>query len=86
MAYEKRYRTVIPVDQAIDDDDLDVVRWLARESIEKAADRGDLQVVDYTETIVDPADLPPKAAQPLGGRNDAWRWIAFEGVARAKTV
>lgn len=78
MAYIRRYRTVIPVDP---DADLEVLRWLTRESFQRRADGDALRITDYTETVVPAEDIPPKAGKQLGRPVTSYQWLAFEATA-----
>jgi hypothetical protein len=63
VAYTRTYRTVIPV---APDADVDVLRWLARESFELKAAGEMLRIVSYSESTLRPDQIPPKAAKALG--------------------
>jgi len=63
VAYTRTYRTVVPVTP---DADVDVLRWLARESFELKATGDGLRVVDYSESTLPLDRIPPKAAKSLG--------------------
>lgn len=63
MAYTRTYRTVVPVDPGAD---IDVLRWLARESFENKAEGDGLRITSWAEATIEPYDLPPKAAKQLG--------------------
>lgn len=81
----KTMRTVIPTDP---DTDVDVLRWLTRESFELAAGRLGLTVVSYAEREVPWTELPPKAAEHLPMSADRYVWREFLGVAEvpAETI
>lgn len=83
MAYTRTYRTVIPVDP---DADLNVLRWLTRESFEVKADGDALRIIDYTETIVPADDIPPKIGKQLGRPVTTYQWYAFEAKATNETA
>lgn len=78
MAYTRTYRTVIPVDP---DADLDVLRWLVRESFERKADGDALRMVGYTEVVVPPEDINPKIGRQMGRPVSSYLWFRFEGRA-----
>lgn len=78
MAYTRHYHTVIPVEP---DADLEVLRWLTRESFERRAASDCLHIIDYRESTVAAADIPPKAAKQLGRPLTDYRWFAFEATA-----
>lgn len=78
MAYTRTYRSTIPV---LPDADLEVMRWLMRESFEKTAAGDCLRITDYQETEVDAADIPPKIANDLGRPVTDYRWWAFTATA-----
>jgi len=82
VAYEKRYRTIVPVpqDQAAQDK---LVVWLTRESFDRAAAADALALVEFTDVgTMDPADVPPKAEKQLGAPATEFVWRVFEGVGR----
>lgn len=83
MAYTRTYRTVIPAEP---DADLDVLRWLARESFEHKAEGDALRIVDYTEETVPAEDIPPKAAKQLGRPVGDYVWFAFTARATNESV
>lgn len=78
MAYTRTYRTVVPVDP---DADLDVLRWLTRESFERRADGDALRIIDYREDTVPADDIPPKVGKQLGRPVDTFHWYRFEAKA-----
>lgn len=78
MAYTRTYRTVIPVEP---DADLEVMRWLMRESFERTAAGDSLCITDYREDEVAAADIPPKVAQDLGRPVGDFVWFAFTATA-----
>lgn len=78
MAYTRTYRSTIPVDK---DADLDVMRWLMRESFERTAGGDSLRITDYREDEVDPSDIPPKAANDLGRPVADFLWFTFTATA-----
>ena len=82
MAYEKRYRTVVPVpqDQAVDES---VLVWLTRESFDRKARSDALTIVEFIDLgEVAPEDIPPKVDKQLGRPAAEFVWRAFEGVGR----
>jgi len=79
MAHEKIYRVIVPVENGAD---LEVLRWLERESFEKRATADSLQIVDYTERSVSVEDINPKAVEQLGRPATDFDWFEFTGVAR----
>ncbi|QXO13951.1 minor tail protein [Mycobacterium phage Illumine] len=83
MAYTKSYRTVVPLEPGVD---LDVARWLARESFERAAGNMGLTIVEYAEREVPWTDLPPKATEHLALRADEYTWFEFTGVGEVSEV
>lgn len=78
MPFTRNYQTVIPVDP---DADLDVLRWLARESFERKAEGDCLRIVEFAEDEVSPDDLPPKAAKQLGKPLTEFQWRKFTATA-----
>lgn len=84
MAYQKRYRTVIPIprDQPADEPTL---LWLMRESFDHKAAADALVIVNFADVgEVAAEDIPPKADKQLGRPAADFVWRAFEGVgARA---
>ncbi|ASR85910.1 minor tail protein [Mycobacterium Phage Niklas] len=77
MPYTKSYRTIIPVEPGAD---LEVLRWLTRESFENAAGSMGLAITEYAEREVPWLDLPPKAAEHLPLRADEYTWLEFSAV------
>lgn len=95
--FEKRYSTVVPVElpakmerPATIDELLSgegepttmQARWLARESFERLAAEDRLELVEYHEDLVDPADVPPKIVERMGRPADAFLWFRFSGLGR----
>ena len=82
MAYQKRYRTIVPIpkDQPADDD---VLVWLTRESFDRQAEADALTIIEFTDAgEVAAEDIPPKADKQLGKPAAEFVWRAFEGVAQ----
>lgn len=82
MAYQKRYRTVVPVphEQAADDQ---TVVWLTRESFDRKAAADALVIVEFIdagEMLAE--DIPPKAEKQLGQPATDFVWRVFEGVGQ----
>lgn len=84
MAYQKRYRAVVPIPRDQDTDEATLI-WLTRESFDRQAAADSLTIVTFTdEGEVAPEDIPPKAEKQLGKPAADFVWRAFEGVgARA---
>lgn len=82
MAYIRTYHTVLPL---LPDADVDVARWLMRESFELKAAGDCLTLIDYAESTVSPDDIPPKAAKQLGRPITDYQWFGFTGKATAVT-
>ncbi|AKF14458.1 minor tail protein [Mycobacterium phage FlagStaff] len=96
--FEKRYKTVVPVllpakmerPDTIEDligaegePSTMTARWLARESFEKLAAEDRLELVEYHERLIPPADIPPAVVEHLGDKPaDAWLWFEFSGLGR----
>lgn len=80
MAYIRTYRTVIPVDS---DADLEVVRWLTRESFDRKAAGDALAIITYSESEVSPDDIPPKAAKRMPRPATDYVWLEFTATATA---
>lgn len=78
MAYTRHYHTVIPVEPGAD---LEVLRWLTRESFTRKAESDCLHIVDYTESTVKLEDIPPKAAKQLSRPLSEYQWLKFEATA-----
>lgn len=78
MPYTRHYQTVIPVEP---DTDLDVLRWLTRESFENKAAGDCLHIVDYKESTLTVDDIPPKAAKQLARPLGDYQWLKFEATA-----
>lgn len=79
MAYERRYRTVVPIELGAD---VELGRWLARESFEKKAASDGLNIVDYSEREVPVDDIPPKVLEQLGRPLTDFTWFEFSGTGR----
>lgn len=77
MPYTKSYRTTIPIEPGAD---VEVVRWLTRESFERAAGFDGLTITEYGEREVPWTELPPKAAEHLPLRVDEYTWLEFTGT------
>lgn len=94
MAFEKRYRTVVPVPRPAgverlaaiggDDEHQDyaTARWLARESFERTAAGDRLDLVEYDEELVPLDEVDPRLAEKLGKPLDAFEWFRFSGLGR----
>lgn len=83
MAYTRTYTTVIPVEP---DTDAAVLRWLTRESFERKAAGDLLTIVDFTETKLTAADIPPKAAKQLPRPISDYQWHRFTATATAASA
>lgn len=80
MADQKTYRAVVPLEP---DTDLDVARWLVRESFELTAAAAGLTIVDYHDDAIVSADQIPKAnGRHLAHPIDHYSWREFVGVAQ----
>lgn len=82
MAYQKRYRAVVPVprEQANQDD---LLVWLTRESFDRQAAGDCLQLVEFTDRgELAPDDIPPLAEKQLGAPAADFVWRSFEGVGQ----
>jgi hypothetical protein len=79
VAYQKQYRTIVPVEHG---NDHDTARWLARESFEKRATSDGLQIIDYTERAVPVDEIPPKVLKQLGRPLTDFDWFEFTGVGK----
>ncbi|QFP94813.1 minor tail protein [Mycobacterium phage Marshawn] len=77
MAYTRTYRTIIPVEHGTD---MDVLRWLTRESFHNAAGFDGLTISEYSEREVSWLDLPPKAAEHLPMTADMYQWFEFSAT------
>lgn len=97
MAYEKHYKTVVPVlrpagmepPASLDDllngeghPDYLVARWLGRESFEETAAGDRLELVEYAERLVPIADVNPLLAEHLGRPVGDFDWFEFSGLGR----
>jgi len=80
VAYIRTYRTVIPLNPG---DDLEVARWLTRESFERKAASDALAIITYDESEMSAADIPPKAAKRLPRPATEYRWLVFTATATA---
>ncbi len=83
MAYTKHLRSVVPVAPG---DDVELLRWLTRESFETAAGNQGLTVVEYAEAILSPDQIPPKAAEHLALPIEAYEWREFAAVAAVEQI
>lgn len=76
----RTYKTTIPYTA---DTDLDLLRWLTRESFEHKIAADNLLLVEYTEQDVEPASIPPAtrawAAEEFGTEPS---WREFTAVAK----
>lgn len=84
MPYTKEYATIFPVEPGVTD--IDVMRWLARESFEKTAANDYLHIVEYSEEIVAADEIPPRNAELLGRPLTDFEWWKFSAVASAQSV
>lgn len=72
------YKTTIPYTA---DTDLDLLRWLTRESFEQKSAADNLILIEYTEHDVDPATIPAATrtwAVEKFGAEPAWREFTAE--------
>ncbi|QFG11447.1 minor tail protein [Mycobacterium phage Ekdilam] len=83
MPYTKSYRTTIPIEPGAD---VEVLRWLTRESFERAAGFDGLTISEYAEREVPWTELPPKAAEHLPLRVDEYDWREFTGTGAVSEV
>ncbi|ASR85037.1 hypothetical protein SEA_TIERRA_25 [Mycobacterium phage Tierra] len=83
MPYTKSYRTIIPIEPGAD---VEVLRWLTRESFETAAGFDGLTITEYSEREVPWVELPPKAAEHLPLRVDEYTWLEFVGTGAVSEV
>lgn len=82
MAFEKRYRAIVPIprDQPVDGA---VMVWLVRESFDRAAAADCLTIAEFVDLgTVSAADIPPKVDKQLGRPSTDFVWHRFEGVGR----
>ena len=61
--------------------DILIARWLGRESFENKAAEDRLKIVEYSERIIQPADVDPRLAEHLGPL-DRFIWFEFSGVGK----
>lgn len=80
MAYTRNYHTVIPLEPQAD---LEVARWLVRESFERKAASDCLHITDYSESELTADQIPPKAAKQLARPLTEYLWYEFSAVASA---
>lgn len=78
MAYTRHYNTIVPV---LPGADLDVLRWLTRESFERKAAGDCLIIVDYHEDTVAADDIPPKVGKQLDRPVKDYTWRRFTATA-----
>lgn len=82
MAYQKRYRAIVPIprDEGADDQ---VAVWLTRESFDRAAAADSLRITAFTDLGELPAtNIPPKVDKQLGRPAGEFIWRLFEAVGR----
>lgn len=80
MAYQKRYRTIVPVPQNQTAQN-DVLVWLTRESFDRAAAADALTLSEFNDLgEIEPTDIPPKVEKQLGKPATEFAWRVFEGV------
>lgn len=94
MAFEKRYKTVVPVPRpggvarlsALGGPREPVVyriaRWLGRESFENTAAGDRLDLVEYAERLVPITEVNPLLAEKLGRPVEDFEWFEFTGLGR----
>jgi hypothetical protein len=80
MPYTRNYQTIIPLAEG---EDVEVLRWLTRESFDRTAGNVGLTIVEYSETVVPHDELPPKAAEHLAGKIEDYTWYRFDGLGTA---
>lgn len=78
----KSYRRIIPVLASVPDADLDVLRWLTRESLEVTAASDGLVVVDWSESAVPASSIPESNREHLARPITAYVWREFVATAR----
>lgn len=78
----KSYRRVIPVLPSLPAADLEVLRWLTRESFEVTAAAEGLVVVEWSESEVPAADIPESNGEYLARPITEYVWREFTAVAR----
>lgn len=91
VSYRKTYRTLVPIEKGAD---LQVARWLARESFEITGANDGVKIVEYSErdvpveeatAVMDAAyrnrgDKPPAVITLMGKALDQFDWFEFSGV------
>lgn len=77
MGYKRTYRVVIPVEPGTD---VELLRWLTRESFERKALGDSLRLVEYSESVVPLDRIPPKAADHLPLPLSDYEFREFVGV------
>lgn len=83
MPFTRRYRTIVPLEPAMSEADVEVVRWLTRESFDRKAADEFLTLVEYHEGPIPADEVPPKLAELLGRPVAEFNWWLFTGVASA---
>lgn len=100
MAGQRSYRPpLIPVERGAD---VDIVRWLARESVEKTVAADGMHLVEYHEREVPAGEVPKAWAEHLGRpiaeftwyeiravgefNQDALDWLTAEGVWKREQI
>lgn len=82
MAKQRTFRPpLVPVERGAD---VDVVRWLARESFEIAAAGDGMEILDdtYTERKVPISEVPKEFADLLGRPVTDFDWYEFRAVGQ----
>lgn len=81
MAYQKRFRTVVPIPVATAAEQDTLTVWLTRESFDRAAAAASLVLAEFLDlgTML-PEDVPPKAEKQLGAPATEFVWRVFEGI------
>lgn len=86
MSFTRRYRTIVWLEPDAALADVELVRWLARESFDRKAADEFLTLVEYNESPLPADEVPPKLAELLGRPVSDFNWLEFTGVARAESV
>lgn len=92
MAFQKRYKTIVPILRPAGVDpltelgadgehqDYAIARWLGRESFELTAAGDRLQLIEYTERLVSIDEVNPLLFEKLGRPVADFEWFEFSGV------
>lgn len=79
MADQRTYRRIIPLEPG---QDLELLRWLTRESFETTAANDACVVVDYSERDVPFDEIPPEVVKRMRLPVRRYRWREYVAIAQ----